>query len=177
MNPTRKRRLIFVGLILLAVSGATALAITALNQNLQHFYSPSDVQAGLAPQQRNFRIGGLVEEKSLARDAESLKVSFVVTDRFKTTRVEYDGILPDLFREGQSVVATGQLRDDGTFVATEVLAKHDENYMPKEVAEAIARAKVAEASGTIPATSNGAAPTAVPSDAQPPADTEEKSGP
>ena len=144
MNPTRKRRLITVGLIVLGVFAAAAFALTALNQNLQHFFSPSDVVAGMAPEARNFRLGGLVEEKSLSRDPESLKVRFVVTDKFKTTPVEYEGILPDLFREGQSVVATGQLRADGTFVATEVLAKHDENYMPKEVADAIARAKAAD---------------------------------
>ena len=144
MNPTRKRRLVMVGLIALGAFAAAAFALTALNQNLQHFFSPSDVVAGKAPEARNFRLGGLVEEKSLARDPESLKVRFVVTDKFKTTPVEYTGILPDLFREGQSVVATGQLRGDGTFVATEVLAKHDENYMPKEVADAIARAKAAD---------------------------------
>ena len=141
MNPIRRRRLWLVALIVLAVSAATALAVTALRQNLQHFYSPSDVLAGMAPSARNFRLGGLVEEGSLARASDSLLVRFVVTDRFHTTPVEYEGILPDLFREGQSVVATGSLRADGVFEAREVLAKHDENYMPQEVADAIARAK------------------------------------
>ena len=141
MNPVRRRRLWLVGLIVLAVSAATALAVTALRQNLQHFYSPSDVLAGMAPAARNFRLGGLVEESSVTRAADSLRVRFIVTDRFQTTPVEYEGILPDLFREGQSVVATGTLRDDGVFEAREVLAKHDENYMPQEVADAIARAK------------------------------------
>ena len=141
MNPIRKRRIWIVCLVVLAVAAATALALAALNQNLQHFDSPSDVVAGLAPQQRNFRLGGLVEEGSVVRSGDSLKVRFVVTDRFRTTPVEFDGILPDLFREGQSVVATGTLRGDGSFAAHEVLAKHDENYMPKEVADAIARAK------------------------------------
>lgn len=141
MNPIRRRRLWIVSLVVIAVCGATALALAALNQNLQHFYSPSDVKAGMAPSQRNFRLGGLVEEGSVARAGDSLKVRFVVTDRFEETPVEFDGILPDLFREGQSVVATGTLREDGTFAAHEVLAKHDENYMPKEVADAIARAK------------------------------------
>ena len=145
MNPIRKRRIWIVSLIVVAVSAATALALAALNQNLQHFYSPSDVVAGMAPSQRSFRLGGLVEEGSVARSGETLKVRFVVTDRFKTTPVEYEGILPDLFREGQSVVATGALRNDGTFAAREVLAKHDENYMPKEVADAIARAKAQDA--------------------------------
>ena len=141
MNPVRRRRLWLIVLIVLAVSAATALAVTALRQNLQHFYSPSDVLAGMAPAARNFRLGGLVEEGSLSRASDSLLVHFVVTDRFQTTPVEYDGILPDLFREGQSVVATGILRPDGVFEAREVLAKHDENYMPQEVADAIARAK------------------------------------
>ncbi len=147
MNPTRKRRLWLVALVLAAVGGATALALAALNQNVQHFYSPSDVAAGHAPDARLFRVGGLVEEKSVVRATDSLRVSFVVTDRFKTLPVEYTGILPDLFREGQSVVATGKLRDDGTFVASEVLAKHDENYMPREVADAIARAKAQKEKG------------------------------
>lgn len=147
MNPTRKRRLWLVALVLAAVGGATALALAALNQNVQHFYSPSDVAAGHAPDARLFRVGGLVEEKSVVRATDSLRVNFVVTDRFKTLPVEYTGILPDLFREGQSVVATGKLRDDGTFVASEVLAKHDENYMPREVADAIARAKAQKEKG------------------------------
>lgn len=147
MNPTRKRRLWLVALVLAAVGGATALALAALNQNVQHFYSPSDVAAGHAPDSRLFRVGGLVEEKSVVRATDSLRVRFVVTDRFKTLPVEYTGILPDLFREGQSVVATGTLRDDGTFVASEVLAKHDENYMPREVADAIARAKAQKEKG------------------------------
>ena len=152
MNPIRRRRLWIVSLVVVAVCGATALALAALNQNLQHFYSPSDVKAGMAPEQRNFRLGGLVEEGSVARAGDSLKVHFVVTDRFETTPVEFDGILPDLFREGQSVVATGVLRDDGTFAAHEVLATHDENYMPKEVADAIARAKVKQATTKPPGT-------------------------
>ena len=147
MNPTRKRRLWLVALVLAAVGGATALALAALNQNVQHFYSPSDVAAGQAPDARLFRVGGLVEEKSVVRATDSLRVRFVVTDRFKTLPVEYTGILPDLFREGQSVVATGTLRNDGTFVASEVLAKHDENYTPREVADAIARAKAQKEKG------------------------------
>ena len=142
MNPTRKRRLWIVALIVLAVGTATALALAALEQNLQHFYSPSDVVAGMSPKGgRSFRLGGLVEQGSVARAQDTLDVRFVVTDGFERADVLYTGILPDLFREGQSVVATGAMRDDGTFVAREVLAKHDENYMPKEVADAIERAK------------------------------------
>ena len=143
MHPLRKRRLILIAVGLVALFGASALALTALNQNLQHFYSPSDILAGQAPEDRRFRLGGLVEEGSVNRDAESLNVHFLVTDEFKTFPVSFTGILPDLFREGQSVVATGQLKE-GVFHADEVLAKHDENYMPKEVADAIARAKAAK---------------------------------
>ena len=141
MNPTRRRRLWLVVLVVFAVAGATALAMTALRQNLQHFYSPTELTEGKAPPERRFRLGGVVAEGSTQRASDSLEVRFVVTDRFKETPVVYVGILPDLFREGQSVVTTGTLRADGTFVATEVLAKHDENYMPSEVAEAIAKAK------------------------------------
>jgi cytochrome c-type biogenesis protein CcmE len=140
-----------LALALAGATTATAIALTALKQNVQHFYSPSDIAAGHAPSALNFRIGGLVQEGSVKRASDSLQVDFLVTDRFKTTAVRYTGILPDLFREGQSVVATGQLREDGTFEASEVLAKHDENYMPKEVADAIARAKVAEGKTPPPA--------------------------
>ena len=105
-------------------------------------YSPTEVEAGHAPESARFRLGGVVLEGSIQRASDSLKVDFVVTDRFKQMPVEYTGILPDLFREGQSVVATGS-RQGGRFVATEVLAKHDETYMPKEVADAIAKAKTA----------------------------------
>ena len=137
MNPTRKRRLWLVALILLGVGGATALALTALNENVQHFYSPSDVVAGQAPTDRNFRLGGLVEENSVRRANDSLQVEFLVTDRFKTQAVRYTGILPDLFKEGQGVIAEGKLSPEGTFLADSVLAKHDENYMPPEVAKAL----------------------------------------
>jgi cytochrome c-type biogenesis protein CcmE len=143
MNPTRVRRMWMVGVILLGAGGAIALTLTALNQNVQHFFSPSDIADGKAPGRRTFRLGGVVEEGSVGRSGEALRVNFVVTDRFKTQPVEFEGILPDLFREGQSVVATGTLDGArGVFVADEVLAKHDENYMPTEVADAIARAKV-----------------------------------
>ena len=140
MTPTRQRRLIAVGLILLAVGAAAALTVMALSQNMTYLFSPSEVLAGHVPQGAAFRLGGVVLEHSLKRDSNSLKADFVVTDRFHDMPVEYTGILPDLFREGQSIVATGRI--DGTrFVAKEVLAKHDETYMPKEVADAIAKAK------------------------------------
>jgi cytochrome c-type biogenesis protein CcmE len=141
MNPIRRRRLILILLALAALGIAAALVLLALRENLQHFVSPSDIHAGKAAIGQRIRIGGIVEEGSLQRNGESLDAHFVVTDRFKTTRVHYRGILPDLFREGQSVVATGQLTSADQFEADEVLAKHDEKYMPAEVADAIARAK------------------------------------
>jgi cytochrome c-type biogenesis protein CcmE len=144
MTPTRKRRLIAVGLVLLAVAAAATLTVFALGKYQTYLYSPSEVLAGKAPAGASFRLGGVVLEHSLQRAPDSLKVAFVVTDRFHELPVEYTGILPDLFREGQSIVATGRL-DHGRFVAREVLAKHDETYMPKEVADAIAKAKAAQA--------------------------------
>jgi cytochrome c-type biogenesis protein CcmE len=144
MTPTRKRRLIAVALILLAVGVAAALTVTALSQNMTYLFSPSETLAGKAPTGASFKLGGVVLESSIKRDPNSLKVDFVVTDRFKQIAVEYTGILPDLFREGQSVIATGKMQGD-RFIAREVLAKHDESYMPKEVADAIAKAKSAHA--------------------------------
>ena len=146
MTPTRKRRLIAIGLIVVAVGIATALTVFALQQNMTYLFSPSEIDAGKSPADSSFRLGGVVLEHSLQRSPDSLKVDFVVTDRFHNMPVEYTGILPDLFREGQSIVATGRL-EGNRFVATEVLAKHDETYMPKEVADAIAKAKVAKAQG------------------------------
>jgi cytochrome c-type biogenesis protein CcmE len=144
MTPTRKRRLIVISLIVVAVAVAATLTVFALQQNMTYLFSPSEVHEGHAPKDARFRLGGVVEEHSVSRSGDSLKVDFVVTDRFQTIPVEYTGILPDLFREGQSIVATGALKD-GHFVATEVLAKHDETYMPPEVADAIAKAKAAHA--------------------------------
>ena len=144
MTPTRKRRLIAISLILAAVGVAAGLTALALQQNMTYLYSPTEIAAGHAPADARFRLGGVVLEQSIKRASDSLKVGFVVTDRFKEMPVEYTGILPDLFREGQSIVATGTLKD-GRFVATEVLAKHDETYMPKEVKDAIDKAKQAHA--------------------------------
>ena len=144
MTPTRKRRLIAVALILAAVGVASALTVMALSRNMTYLFSPSEVLAGNAPGAANFKLGGVVLEHSIARDAQSLRVDFTVSDRFHEIPVEYTGILPDLFREGQSIIATGRM-DNGRFVAREVLAKHDETYMPKEVADAIAKAKSAQA--------------------------------
>lgn len=154
MNPIRKRRLILILVLVVGVGAATGLALTALRENVNHFYSPSEVAAGNVPNGGTFRLGGVVLEGSAKRDGSSLKAHFVVTDRFKELPVEYEGILPDLFKEGQSVIATGTLNAAGVFAASEVLAKHDENYMPKEVAEAIAKGKAqkasADAQGTTP---------------------------
>lgn len=144
MTPTRKRRLIVVSLVVAAVAVATALIAVTLGQNTNYLFSPSEVEAGHVPAGATFRLGGVVLEKSVQRASDSLKVDFVVTDRFKDMPVEYTGILPDLFREGQSIIATGKI-DGGHFVATQVLAKHDETYMPREVRDAIEKAKVAEA--------------------------------
>ncbi|WP_300618362.1 cytochrome c maturation protein CcmE [Dokdonella sp.] len=140
MTPTRKRRLILVSLVLAAVAAAAGLTALALQQNMTYLYSPTEIEAGHAPESARFRLGGVVLENSLRRASDSLKVDFVVTDRFREMPVEYTGILPDLFREGQSIVATGTVQN-GRFVATEVLAKHDETYMPKEVKDAIDKAK------------------------------------
>ena len=140
MTPTRKRRLIVISLVLAAVAGAAGLTVLALQENVTYLYSPSEVEAGHAPADARFRLGGVVLENSVRRATDSLKVDFVVTDRFRDLPVEYTGILPDLFREGQSIVATGALQD-GRFVATQVLAKHDETYMPPEVKDAIEKAK------------------------------------
>jgi cytochrome c-type biogenesis protein CcmE len=126
-----------VGLILLGVGGAVAFALTAFQDNLLYFYSPSDVTAGKAPNDRVIRIGGMVPTGSYKRAAGSLEARFVLTDFQHDIAVSYTGVLPDLFREGQGVIARGKLGADGVFVAQEVLAKHDENYMPPEVAESL----------------------------------------
>ena len=127
-----------VGLIVVCVSLAVGLALQAFQENLLYFYSPTQVLAGEPPEGRKFRLGGLVEEGSLTRQAGELKISFIVTDLENSLPVSYEGVLPDLFREGQGVVAHGVLLPDGSFLAEEVLAKHDENYMAPEVAELLA---------------------------------------
>jgi len=125
---------------LAALGVAAALVLKAFNSNLVFFFTPSQVAAHEAPRDRTFRIGGLVEAGSVLRDKDALTVRFRVTDTAQTIPVIYTGILPDLFREGKGVVAQGRLEPDGTFRATEVLAKHDENYMPPEAAEALKKA-------------------------------------
>jgi cytochrome c-type biogenesis protein CcmE len=122
--------------ILAGVGIATAFALKAFNQNLLYYYSPTQISAGEAPTARTFRVGGLVQNNSVQRQPGSLEVSFVLTDFQKEIPVSYTGILPDLFREGQGIIARGKL-DGDRFVAEEVLAKHDENYMPPEVKESL----------------------------------------
>ena len=137
MNPKR-RKLLFTTIFIVSGAGiAAALALMAFQQNLLYFYSPLQIIKGEAPSNRPFRIGGLVVKDSVKRDQQSLAVEFVLTDTVEEVKVVYDGILPDLFREGQGIVANGSLDRGGVFMATEVLAKHDENYMPPEVADAI----------------------------------------
>jgi len=137
MKP-RHKRLAIIGGIVAAVGVAAALVLNAFQSNLVFFYSPSQVADKEAPLNRTFRIGGLVQQGSLKRNGTD--VQFIVTDTAKSVAVQYRGILPDLFKEGKGVVAQGQIRDDGVFVAREVLAKHDENYMPPEAGEALKRA-------------------------------------
>lgn len=147
MKP-RQKRLVLVGAIVLGVSTATALAVTAFRQNMLYFFSPTQISAGEAPVGHTFRLGGLVETGSLKRHGDGLTVDFVVTDTAHRIPVTYSGILPDLFREGQGIVALGKLNSEGRFKADEVLAKHDENYMPPEVADALKTAGAGPAAVT-----------------------------
>lgn len=140
MTPTRKRRLTAALFILIGAGAATSVLLYALSDNLLYFQSPSDVLSSDIPEGKRFRLGGLVVAGSVERDPESLAVSFVVTDQQESITVHFEGILPDLFREGQGVIANGSLADNGEFYAREVLAKHDENYMSPEVADALERA-------------------------------------
>jgi len=140
MTP-RKQRMFFVGVVLVGVAAAAALAISAFSENMLYFFSPTQVKAGEAPPGRNLRVGGIVVDGSVRRQKDGLTVSFDLTDTAETITVTYTGILPDLFREGQGIVAMGKLTPTGVLAAGEVLAKHDENYMPPEVAEAIETAK------------------------------------
>ncbi|WP_458524781.1 cytochrome c maturation protein CcmE [Onishia taeanensis] len=145
MHPKRKQKLfIILGLTTLAAV-AIGLTLYALRSNINLFFSPVQIAAGEAPVDRTLRAGGMVKEDSVARDAESLDVTFVITDFVEELEVRYSGILPDLFREGQGVVVIGRLDGEGHLMASDVLAKHDENYMPREVADAL------EAAGYSPA--------------------------
>ncbi|QKE63100.1 cytochrome c maturation protein CcmE [Aquipseudomonas campi] len=137
MNAVRKKRLYIVLAILIGAGIAVALALMALSQNINLFYTPTQIASGEAPVDTRIRAGGMVAEGSLKRSGDSLDVEFVVTDFAKNVTIRYRGILPDLFREGQGIVALGKLNADGVLIADEVLAKHDENYMPPEVTKAL----------------------------------------
>lgn len=141
MHPLRRQRLLIVLFIVVAASIAIGLLGYALRQNINLFYPPSAIAAGEAPVGRDIRAGGMVLEGSIQRAPDSLLVSFIVTDYQANVPVRYTGILPDLFSEGEGVVVAGQLDDKGVFQASQVLAKHDENYMPPEVSDALKNAK------------------------------------
>ncbi len=153
MKP-RHRRLALAAAVLCGVGAATALVLNAFRSNLVFFYSPSQVAAKEAPAERTFRLGGLVKAGSVQRDG--VDVRFVVTDTAVAVPVRYQGILPDLFKEGKGVVAQGRL-ENGVFVAREVLAKHDENYMPPEAADALAKARQVNERMAAPHAAPGAA--------------------
>ena len=141
MHPQRKKKLGLIMLVVLGVGIAVGLALSALQQNINLFYTPSQIADGDAPVDTRIRAGGLVVEGSVQRAPDTLEVQFAVTDGDKQVLIAYSGILPDLFREGQGIVALGRLNENRMLVADEVLAKHDENYMPPEAADALEKAK------------------------------------
>jgi cytochrome c-type biogenesis protein CcmE len=145
--------MILVGLVLAGVAVAVGLALRAFDDNLLYFYTPSEVAAGKVLPGKKFRLGGMVSQGSLVRKPGDLVVRFEVTDMKQAMTVSYSGVLPDLFREGQGVIAYGVLQPDGTFRADEVLAKHDENYMPPEVAQALKKQQ--QDGGMAPGSSGG----------------------
>ncbi len=142
---SRNKKLLAIGLGVAGLGIIAALVLNAFKENLVFFFTPTQIIAGEAPKDRAFRIGGLVETGSVQRQPDGLTVNFRVTDTAKTVQVSYKGILPDLFKEGKGVVAEGKLGDGGVFAATQVLAKHDENYMPPEAAHAVEQAQKAQA--------------------------------
>lgn len=157
MSSKRSRRKLLVIVVLFGVSLATVLALSAFQQNLLYFYSPTQIKAGEAPKDRPFRVGGLVVKGSVKRSNEhdnKLDVKFVVTDNHYSIPISYSGILPDLFREGQGIVAMGKMNSSGLFVASEVLAKHDEKYMPPEVAAELKVSAAAKAAAAAKAEAN-----------------------
>lgn len=141
---SRHKKLVVILLAMAGIGIAAALVLNAFRSNLVFFFSPTEVAQGKAPTDRAFRIGGLVEPGSLKREPDGLTVRFVVTDTAKSIPVVYQGVLPDLFKEGKGVVAEGKLGENGLFSATQVLAKHDENYMPPEAAHALEQAAKAQ---------------------------------
>jgi cytochrome c-type biogenesis protein CcmE len=143
MKP-RQQRMLAVGLAGVGIVIAAALTLQAFKENMMFYIEISEVAKGNYPQDRNFRVGGLVVEGSVTRQPGELEVEFAVSDLENELVITYDGILPDLFREGQGIIAHGRMGDDGTFTADDVLAKHDENYMPPEVAETLAKHAAAQ---------------------------------
>ena len=143
MTPRQRRTTLIIG-GLVAIGIATFFVLRAFNENLVFFYTPTQIASKEAPTNKNFRIGGMVVQNSLQREPGGLKVAFIVTDMVNSLPVEYSGILPDLFKEGKGVVAQGKLNDKGVFVASQVLAKHDENYMPPEAKSALDSAKASQ---------------------------------
>jgi len=137
MKPARKKRLALIVLMVIGIAIGVGFALKSLDENIMFFFTPSEVAQGKAPRDRLFRIGGMVVNGSVSRPGNGLTVQFDLTDNNSNLTVRYTGILPDLFREGQGIIANGQLGEDGAFVAQQVLAKHDENYMPPEIAEAM----------------------------------------
>lgn len=138
----RHKRFILIAIGLVLLGAAAMLILNAFRSNMVFFYTPTQVEKGEVPKNTGFRIGGLVEAGSLKREGDGLTVRFVITDTAKSVPAVYTGVLPDLFKEGKGVVAQGKVGADGVFVASEVLAKHDENYMPPEAAEALKRAQM-----------------------------------
>jgi len=144
MNPVRRKRLILISIMVAGVAIAVGFALYAFNQNMMFYYSPTQVAAGEVPKSAHIRLGGVVVDGTFKHLPDSIRSVFEVSDGNKMIKVQYDGILPDLFREGQVVLAKGKLDKDNVFVADEVLAKHDEKYMPKEVAETLQKAAKAK---------------------------------
>lgn len=159
MHPQRKQRLQIIVFMLLAVAIAVGLILYALRENINHFFPPSDIAAGKGKVGQQIRAGGMVREDSVKREHDGLKLSFVVTDYEADLTVVYEGILPDMFAEGQGVVVQGKLNEQRQLIASEVLAKHDENYMPPEIAESLkatAEQEGAKSSVTYPSASSAA---------------------
>ena len=139
MTPARKTRLALIVLMVTGIAIGVGFALKSLDENIMFFFTPSEVAKGKAPRDRLFRVGGMVVNGSVSRPGNGLTVQFDLTDNTSNLTVRYTGILPDLFREGQGIIANGKLGEDGAFVAQQVLAKHDENYMPPEIAEAMTK--------------------------------------
>ena len=157
---SRHKKLALIGGALAIIGIIAALVLNALNSNIALYITPTDIAAGKAPQDKIFRIGGVVKEGSISRQADGVTISFAITDTEKEIPVAYKGILPDLFKEGKGAVAQGKLNAEGTFMATEVLAKHDENYMPPEAAKAVDDAQARAAGKHVSPSSSGETPKA-----------------